>query len=75
MTQKGLSQKSSSIQKTGEFTEPFGQQDVSEECLRLLGVNIRIEQGKKLAIENNLFNTRCVELVQSAYSMLNKVLD
>lgn len=67
-------QKSQSKDKTyakiREFLKKFEQKFSSTECIRLLGLDISSDEGRKYAKDNNLFDRKCNEYVKGACAIL-----
>lgn len=56
------------------FLELFQQRQGSIVCRQLLGVDPSTEAGQRRALENDLFQVRCPELVAAAGQVLEEVL-
>ena len=56
--------------KTLEYMNQFKEKHGSVICRDLLGCDISTPDGREKAITQNLFTTRCVDLVQSAAQLL-----
>ena len=59
--------------KTEEYIRSFREQNGSIICRDLLGCDISTPDGKETAVTNNLFKTRCVDMVISAAQILDKL--
>lgn len=59
----------------GEFTDRFEKRNGSTRCKELLGCDISTPQGMKEAKDQNLFKTRCADMVQSAAEILEEMLE
>ena len=57
-------------QKTEEYIKSFREQNGSIICRDLLGCDISTPDGKIKAVAENLFKTRCVDMVESAAQIL-----
>jgi len=57
-----------------DFSEQFKREHGSLICKELLGATISTEEGRKLAIENQLFETRCPRFISSAVRILEDQL-
>ncbi len=56
------------------FAETFRQRHGSLACKELLGCDISTPEGYRIAVEQGLFRTRCVELVRVAADLLGGML-
>ena len=56
--------------KTLEYMCQFKEKHGSVRCCDLLGCDIATPDGREKAIQQNLFTTRCVDLVRSAAQLL-----
>jgi hypothetical protein len=56
------------------FLELFQQRQGSIVCRQLLGVDPSTEEGQRQALENDLFQLRCPEMVATAGQVLEEVL-
>ena len=56
-----------------QFVDRFKQRNDSINCPELLGCDIRTPEGKQQAREQNLFKTRCAQLVQDAAEILEEM--
>lgn len=56
------------------FAEKFSAANGSIVCRELLDCDIGTEEGRNFAIENQLFSTRCTELVRCAAEILEEML-
>jgi len=65
------SDKSACNLKTEEYIETFKDKNSSIICRDLLGCDISTSDGKEKAIAENLFRTRCVDMVKSAAQLLD----
>lgn len=52
------------------FTEKMG----TDECIRLLGVDISSSEGYSFAVDNDLFNVRCERFVTESVALLEEIL-
>jgi C_GCAxxG_C_C family probable redox protein len=52
------------------FTEKLG----TDECIRLLGVDIRSSEGYSFAVDNDLFSVRCECFVAESVALLEEIL-
>lgn len=59
---------------TVEFLETFKAENGSYICRELLGCDLSTDEGKKYAIENNLFSEFCPKMVESATKITEKLL-
>jgi len=57
-------------EQVARFTEEFNARNGSLVCRELLGCDICTPQGRKQAIEQNLFTTTCVRMVEDAAAIL-----
>jgi C_GCAxxG_C_C family probable redox protein len=57
-----------------EFADRFRQKQGTVECRELLGVDVGTPEGLKQAHEQDLFSTRCNELIRDAVTVLQGVL-
>jgi len=57
--------------KTEEYIMTFKEKNSSIICRDLLGCDISTSEGKEKAVAENLFKTRCVDIVVSAAQILN----
>jgi C_GCAxxG_C_C family probable redox protein len=57
-----------------EFAERFRKRQGAVECRELLGVDVGTAEGLKRAHEQDLFSTRCNELIRDAVTVLQGVL-
>ena len=57
--------------KTEEYIEVFKEKNRSILCRDLLGCDISTPDGKEKAISENLFKTRCVDMVINAAQLLD----
>ena len=62
--------KSECYERTKEFTKRFKEDNESIVCRELLKCDISTEEGMMRAQKENLFQTRCVEMVLSAIKIL-----
>ena len=60
-------------EKTTEFIDIFKQEHGSVICRELLGCDISTEAGYQHAVDGNLFNTTCADLVKSAAGILERL--
>ncbi|MCL2884381.1 MAG: C-GCAxxG-C-C family protein [Oscillospiraceae bacterium] len=58
--------------KTEAFIRRFREENGTVVCRELLGCDITTAEGREKAISENLFTTRCAELVNSAASILEE---
>lgn len=58
-----------------DFTARFKAKNGSVSCKELLGCDISTENGLAEAKHNDLFNTKCVELVRSASEILEILIE
>jgi len=58
-----------------EFVDQFTSRNGSILCRDLLGCDVSTEEGRALAEEQNLFDTRCPKLVQDAAEILEQFLE
>ena len=65
-----LESKYQCYERTKEFTKRFKEDNESIVCRELLKCDISTEEGMMRAQKENLFQTRCVELVLSAIKIL-----
>ena len=56
--------------KTEEYTDAFRRKNGSIICRELLGCDISTQKGKLKALTENLFSTRCRDMVASAAQIL-----
>ena len=56
--------------KTEEFTAKFKKENQSIVCRDILKCNIATKDGRKKAVNENLFKTVCMDMVKSAASIL-----
>ena len=56
------------------FAETFKRRHGSLVCRELLGCDISTPEGYKIAVDQGLFRTRCVELVRDAAELLGGML-
>lgn len=56
--------------KTEEFTAQFRKENGSIVCRNILGCDISTPAGKEKALQENLFKTKCVDMVASAAQIL-----
>ncbi|MEI6101092.1 MAG: C-GCAxxG-C-C family protein [Eubacteriales bacterium] len=56
--------------KTEEFIDAFRQMNGSAICRELLGCDISTSGGRDIAMEKDLFNTVCADLVKNAILLL-----
>ena len=61
--------------KTKEFLEAFRKENTSYLCREILGCDISTEEGRKQAMERNLFRTVCPKMVESAVRMLDEMTE
>ena len=60
--------------KTNEFVTKFKEANEGNvTCLKLMGLNITTPDGRAQALEQNLFSTRCKDLVASAVNILEEL--
>lgn len=59
-------------QKTEEFTAKFKAENGSVVCRKLLNCDISTPAGREKAIAGNLFNTKCLDMVVSAVTILEE---
>jgi len=59
--------------KTTEFLSKFKEKNDSIICRDLLGVDTSTDEGRKEAMERNLFRTKCDGLVKDAISILEEL--
>ena len=59
--------------KTEEYIKIFKEKNDSIICRDLLGCDISTPDGKEKAIAENLFKTRCMDMVISAAQILNEL--
>lgn len=64
--------KADSKEAVRKFNSLFIQKHGSLQCKKLLGVDISTPEGAARAVEQNLYNTRCVDLVASAAEILEE---
>lgn len=64
--------KADSKEAVRKFNSLFIAKHGSLQCKRLLGVDISTPEGAARAVEQNLYNTRCVDLVASAAEILEE---
>ena len=57
--------------KTEEYIKTFKEKNSSIICRDLLGCDISTPNGKEKAVNENLFKTRCVDMVMSAAQILD----
>ena len=57
--------------KTEEYIKAFKEKNGSIICRDLLGCDISTPDGKEKAVDENLFKTRCVDMVKSAAQILD----
>ena len=65
------SNKSDCNLKTEEYINAFKEQNGSIICRDLLGCDISTTDGKEKAISENLFKTRCMDMVKNAAQILD----
>jgi C_GCAxxG_C_C family probable redox protein len=53
-----------------QFTDRFRAENGALVCRDILGVDTSEDEGRKYALEHNLFNTVCVDMVTSAVEIL-----
>lgn len=59
--------------KTAEFVEKFCELNGSLQCLDLMGVDVRTEDGLEKAKSEGLFNSICAELIKDAVEILEEM--
>lgn len=64
--------KADSKEAVRKFNSLFLTKYGSLQCKKLLGVDISTPEGAAKAVEQNLYNTRCVDLVASAAEILEE---
>lgn len=57
-----------------EFHSRFTEKNGTDECMRLLGVDISSSEGYAFAETNALFSTRCEGFVADSVSILEKII-
>jgi C_GCAxxG_C_C family probable redox protein len=57
-----------------KFLEEFKQRQGSLDCRDLLGCDISTPEGHKMAVEQDLFRSKCVDLVRDAAQILERML-
>ncbi len=57
-----------------EFAEKFTTLNGSINCRELLGCDIGTEEGMKIAVDNELFETHCTKFVRDAATLLEEML-
>ena len=60
-------------QKTVEFMDLFREKNSSVVCREILKLNLSIEEEYAQAQDQNLFNTVCVDMVESAVAILEQL--
>ena len=60
-------------QKTEEFMKAFKDANNDIVCRNLLGCDITTPSGREKAVADNLFKTKCLDLVKSAADILEKL--
>lgn len=66
--------KERTYQVTREFVERFKSIHGSIICKDLIGLDISTEEGRKSAIDMNIFKTRCTRFVQDAAAILEELI-
>lgn len=65
--------KSKTTESVRDFASKFKAINGSLLCKDLLGCDITTDEGRKVAIDNNLFGTKCVEMVKSAAKIVESL--
>lgn len=65
--------KAKAYQKASEFMDKFKEANGSYICRELLGCDISVPEGMKVAVENNYFSTICPKMVESAVKILEEM--
>jgi C_GCAxxG_C_C family probable redox protein len=58
-----------------KFSERFKQINGTTDCLSLLNVDLRTEEGHNKAIENNLFGTVCEKCISDSIGIIDDLLN
>lgn len=60
---------------TVKFLDLFSAENGSYLCKDLLGCDLSTEQGKKIAVDNNLFTEFCPKMVESAVKLTEQLMN
>jgi C_GCAxxG_C_C family probable redox protein len=66
---------SKTYELVSEFMNKFEEQKSTVRCKDLLGCDINTAEGREEAMEKDLFNALCPELVQTAGKILDDLID
>ncbi|THB66806.1 MAG: C_GCAxxG_C_C family protein [Gammaproteobacteria bacterium] len=61
-------------ERINEFCEEFKRQNEFFDCSSLLGCDLSTEEGRQIAVNNNLFNMKCSSFVESGARILEGML-